>query len=75
MCIYRLEVSYNTTARTIDFDNEILDITHIPFEHAFDGFGWRDLVFSFENKEDRKACLEHIDDLGLRVTLYEKEAA
>jgi hypothetical protein len=75
MCIYRLEVSYNTTTRTTDFDNEILNITRIPFDYAASGFGWRDLVFSFKNKEDRKACLEHIDDLGLRVTLYEKEAA
>jgi hypothetical protein len=75
MCIYRLEVSYNTATRTRDFDNEIINITRIPFDHCANGFGWRDLVFSFESKEDRRACLEHIDDLGLRVTLYEKEAA
>ena len=75
MCIFRLEVSYKCMDLG-NVDEKISQLIGRTVEHASEDFGRRDLVFSFESLEDRKACLDKIDnDLGYRITLYEIQAA
>jgi hypothetical protein len=70
--MYRLEVSYQTANGKFHRDREILQQINTKNEKAASGFGWRDLVFSFENTTNREKCLGRLSKLpGLRVTLYE----
>ena len=72
--MYRLEVSYQTVNGKCHRDNEILQQVTTKSEKATCGFGWRDLVFSFEDTSNREKCLYKLTKLpGLRVTLYEIE--
>ena len=70
--LYRLEVSYQTANGKFHRDGEILKEMNYENEKSGCGFGWRDLVFSFDSSSQRDKSLYKISKLsGLRVTLYE----
>jgi hypothetical protein len=78
MCIlYRLEVSYQSANEQFALDKDIVALAKRSCDKSSWGFGWRDLVFSFDTIESRQLCIDSLigTNQGYRLTLYEREKA
>ena len=72
--IYFLEVSYRIPNGVFRRDNEIIRTAGADNEYAQCSSGWRNLIFTFDNRSDRNDSFERCSKLkNVCVSSYERK--
>ena len=72
--IYFLEVSYKTPNGIFKRDKKIIRTSRADNEYETYSSGWRNLIFTFDNRNERNDCFERCSKLkDVCISHYEKK--
>ena len=70
---YYLEVSYEIPKGIFYRDKEIVKKAKEEYRYSTCSFGWRNLIFVFDDSKERNDCFDRLKDLKqVCISIYEK---